>query len=89
MRTKPYLVTATIQDGNHEHRAYAIIFGNNEADAHKRAYKTAPTDCCGLDNRNSKWGWGDNTTATRIRSIKPLTKEQNEVLQTLGVAHAL
>ena len=84
-----YLITAVMQDGDHEHRHFAIVRATNPFEAATKAAKSMPRDKDGLDKRNSKWGFGDNMTSTLLHGIKPLAENQAELLQNLGVAHTL
>lgn len=87
MKDKPYLITVTTTDGDHEHRHFAVIRAADQQSAEERAEASIEVDDYKMDTADSPWGYGDCMTATELNSVLKLSEAEASSLHTLGIAH--
>jgi hypothetical protein len=85
MRKTHYLVTVECRDGEHEH--YKSLIFDAKSDQEVDALEQLSAD--GTDAFDAPLGFRDGLTATRIQRYQPITDEQVEMLEELGVAYRI
>lgn len=94
-----YLATFRIIDGEHEHTDYFIVpvdydgVGSvqQQVTCLEKAYERAGAEEHDTLNYNkgTYWDYGDGTTASQLKDVKKITREQAQTLHNLGVAFYL
>lgn len=88
IRDKPWLLSVTIVDGEHEHSGYVIIYAPHEPRARTMALtEILKYDSSGFDAEDSYFGYGDGLTITKFRGVQRLTTAEVIILQRLGIAY--
>lgn len=76
-----YLLEVTIQDGEHEHRDFALIKAVDDQSARALGEEEASNETEGY------WAYGDELTTTELRKVTRVLPKEAQVINTLGLAH--
>ena len=83
---KPFLVTAEIRDGEHEHSGYALLRAKDQKSAERKADKLFK-EKNGLDAEGAYFGHGDGLTASRLRGVTEISEVEAATLVRLNLVH--
>jgi hypothetical protein len=83
-KKKPYLITVSVIDGEHESLQHATYWASTE----KEARKWAESQCAkypDLDSRDSYFAYADELTATKLSGLQEITIQEAKLLSRLSV----
>ena len=83
---KPFLVSAEIRDGEHEHYGYALLRANDQKSADRKAEKLFKQKH-GLDTDGAYFGYNDGLTASRLRGVTEISEIEAATLVHLNLVH--
>lgn len=86
-----FLIAVEIVDGLHEHRDWGIVEAQNLGEAEKMATTQIDIDNDDSDSTDEAkyWLYGDGMMSVRLHTVHPLTENDAEVLQKLGIAYII
>ena len=79
-KTKCFLISVTIVDGDHEHTAHCLLRSKNEKNVLVWAEKQCSSD-------NGYFSYGDGLTRTKLNSVREITKEEAKMAESLGLVY--